>query len=69
MGSGENLDDREVAIGIEPGAIAINAVSEDEPAYGWVVCMSMHCINGFTWGIIAVFTTLPLKNGLRWTSS
>ncbi|RVX72955.1 hypothetical protein B0A52_03308 [Exophiala mesophila] len=55
MGSGENLDDREVAIGIEPGAIAINAVSEDEPAYGWVVCMSMHCINGFTWGIIASY--------------
>lgn len=57
MGSGDEPADCEVAIGIEPGAVALNPVHDDEPAYGWVVCMSMHAINGFTWGIIAVVST------------
>lgn len=47
----------------DPGGVTVPIAFEDpastydasvEPAYGWVVCISMHLINGFTWGIIAV---------------
>ncbi|KAG9773958.1 hypothetical protein KCU88_g5636, partial [Aureobasidium melanogenum] len=44
----------EVAVPIAPtstGAYDPNV----EPPYGWVVCIAMHLINGFTWGIIASY--------------
>jgi hypothetical protein len=53
-------DDTEVALPVPPGkeatvvpAFEKTVVSNEEP-YGWVVCLSMHLINGFTWGIVAV---------------
>jgi hypothetical protein len=53
-------DDTEVALPVPPGEGATvvpasekTVVSNEEP-YGWVVCLSMHLINGFTWGIVAV---------------
>jgi hypothetical protein len=44
----------EVALPLPPGAPVVEYDPLVEPAYGWVVCISMHLINGFTWGVIAV---------------
>ena len=55
MGSADELPDDELAVGIAPLENTSTPRNDDEPPYGWVVCMSMHLINGFTWGIIAVW--------------
>ncbi|EXJ93357.1 hypothetical protein A1O1_01749 [Capronia coronata CBS 617.96] len=56
MAEVESKDAHEVAIPPsapgEPVSIYDPSV---EPPYGWVVCISMHLINGFTWGIIASY--------------
>lgn len=48
----ENAED--VAIPVAPEDPSITYDASFEPAYGWVVCIAMHLINGFTWGICAV---------------
>jgi hypothetical protein len=47
-------DGEEVAVPLTPGLPAAAFDPLEEPRYGWVVCIAMHLINGFTWGIIAV---------------
>jgi hypothetical protein len=52
-------DDAEVALPVPPGEATVVPTTEkvivsNEEPYGWVVCLSMHLINGFTWGIVAV---------------
>ncbi|KIW79302.1 hypothetical protein Z517_05914 [Fonsecaea pedrosoi CBS 271.37] len=50
-------DGEEVAIEvpIQPGEPVAAVDASIEPPYGWVVCIAMHLINGFTWGIIASY--------------
>ncbi|KAJ9604547.1 hypothetical protein H2200_010660 [Cladophialophora chaetospira] len=56
MGDNEQKDDgEEVAVPLAPGPPAIVYDPLEEPRYGWVVCVAMHLINGFTWGIIASY--------------
>lgn len=43
------------AVPIEAGEPAATYDASVEPRYGWVVCISLHLINGFTWGIIASY--------------
>jgi hypothetical protein len=52
-------DAEEVAVPLAPGQLAMTYDLPEEP-YGWVVCIAMHLINGFTWGIIAVGVSLLL---------
>ncbi len=55
MGENElKADGGEVAIPLAPGQPVVVYDPLKEPRYGWVVCVAMHLINGFTWGIIAV---------------
>ena len=47
-------DGKEIVVPLPPGQPVIAFDSTEEPPYGWVVCIALHLINGFTWGIIAV---------------
>lgn len=51
----EDVDEQ--AVSLTPGVVAYDPLVE--PPYGWVVCISMHVINAFTWGIIAVRIIIP----------
>ncbi|KIW68052.1 hypothetical protein PV04_04022 [Phialophora macrospora] len=51
----ETDGEKEVAVPLPPGQPAAAFDPLDEPRYGWVVCIAMHLINGFTWGIIASY--------------
>ena len=55
MGREDLAEDGEIAVPIVPDTPATTTDISDEPPYGWVVCISMHSINAFTWGIIAVW--------------
>lgn len=64
MGEDElKRDGEEVAVPLAPGQPIVVYDPLEEPRYGWVVCVAMHLINGFTWGIIAV--CLPSSIALR----
>ncbi len=66
MGENELKEDgEEVAIPLAPGQPAIVYDPLEEPRYGWVVCIAMHLINGFTWGIIAVGSSLGARSSTK----
>ncbi|EXJ69658.1 uncharacterized protein A1O5_06729 [Cladophialophora psammophila CBS 110553] len=44
-----------VQVPLQPGESVAAFDASFEPPYGWVVCIAMHLINGFTWGIIASY--------------
>lgn len=54
MGADSEDDGGEVIIALAPNVQGTSTISDVEPPYGWVVCMSLHLINAFTWGVIAV---------------
>ncbi|OAP57795.1 hypothetical protein AYL99_08533 [Fonsecaea erecta] len=51
-GDGEEVP---IEVPIQPGEPVAAFDASVEPPYGWVVCIAMHLINGFTWGIIASY--------------
>ncbi|KAK5050055.1 hypothetical protein LTR84_004175 [Exophiala bonariae] len=57
MGNESEEDGGDVVIALAPNVqgTASTTMLDDEPPYGWVVCMSLHFINAFTWGVIASF--------------
>lgn len=54
MAEEDGKETGEVAVPVAPGEPAISNDDTIEPPYGWVVCLGLSLINGFTWGIIAV---------------
>lgn len=55
MGTDREEDGGDVVIALAPNVQGTTSpIADDEPPYGWVVCMSLHLINAFTWGVIAV---------------
>ncbi|ETI24118.1 hypothetical protein G647_03487 [Cladophialophora carrionii CBS 160.54] len=48
-------DGDELPVPLAPGQPPPAYDPTEEPRYGWVVCIAMHLINGFTWGIIASY--------------
>jgi hypothetical protein len=59
MGADIEDEGADVVIALAPNVASINTVTDVEPPYGWVVCISLHFINAFTWGVIAVREHLP----------
>ncbi|EXJ91490.1 hypothetical protein A1O3_00038 [Capronia epimyces CBS 606.96] len=51
----ETKDAGASAVPIAPATPADTYDASVEPPYGWVVCIAMHLINGFTWGILASY--------------
>lgn len=56
MGADTEDEAAAVVIALAPAAnvASMNTITDVEPPYGWVVCISLHFINAFTWGVIAV---------------
>ncbi|KIW99402.1 uncharacterized protein Z518_11390 [Rhinocladiella mackenziei CBS 650.93] len=56
MTEGNSKQEFELAMPVAPAEPAPTIIDDSvEPPYGWVVCVAMHLINGFTWGIIASY--------------
>jgi len=59
MGADIEDEGEQVEIILSPNLASISPVTDVEPPYGWVVCISLHLINAFTWGVIAVWNHSP----------
>ena len=44
----------------QPQPVVIPEDTPPDGGYGWVVCFAAALMNGFTWGVAAVFTYLTL---------